>query len=55
MGDFWYTAFYTLSLRDHTIVKLLLNLKKHTLQDDTKVLGVSWIMYQELDLNGKVH
>ena len=40
MGDLWYTAFYTLPLSDHTIVKLFLNLKKHALQDDTKVLGV---------------
>ena len=33
-------CFYTLPLRDHTIVKLLCNLKKHALQDGTKVLRV---------------
>ena len=35
--------FYTLPLRDHTVVKLLLTLKKHALQGDTKVLVVYWI------------
>ena len=47
MGNLWYTSslIYILPLRDHTIVKLLLNLKKHALQDDTKVLGVKWMMF----------
>ena len=34
-------CFYTLPLRDCTTLKLLLNLKKHALQDDTKVLAWS--------------
>ena len=45
MGKPLVHCFYTLPLRDHTIVKLLLTLKKHALQDDTKVLGVYWIMF----------
>ena len=39
-GEPLVNCFYTLPLSDHTIVKLLLYLKKHALQDDTKVLGV---------------
>ena len=31
---------YTLLLKDHAIVKVLLDLRKHALQDDRKVLGV---------------
>ena len=38
-------CFYTLPLRDHAIVKVLLNLKKHALQDDTKFLVLSWILF----------
>ena len=45
MGKPLVYCFYTLPLRDHTIVKLLVNLKKYALQDDTKVLGVYWIMF----------
>ena len=39
-GEALVHCFYTLLLRDHAIVKLLLYLKKHALQDDMKVLGV---------------
>ena len=45
MGTLVVRCFYTLPLRDHTFVKLLVNLKKHALQDDAKVLGVHWIMF----------
>ena len=45
MGKRLVHCFYTLPLRDHTIVKLLVNLKKYALQDDTKVFGVYWIMF----------
>ena len=48
LGSIWeplVDCFCTLPLRDHTIVKLLSNLKKHALQDDMKVLGVEWIMF----------
>ena len=40
MGKPLVCCFYTLPLRDHTIVKLDLNLKKYARQDDMKVLGV---------------
>ena len=45
MGKLVVRCFYTLPLRDHTFVKLLVNLKKYALQDDTKVLEVYWIMF----------
>ena len=45
MGKPLVHCFYTLPLRGQTIVKLLLTLKKHALQDDRKVLGFYWITF----------
>ena len=39
------TVLYTLPVRDHAIVKLLVNLKKHAQQDDTKDFRVKRMMF----------